>query len=155
MGYIEYKKENIEQYIEDLKYWSNSCGELHYHGEYDLKEKDLPKELLRAYNELWSDGTGSLCYLVEYKGEYRIALINGFDEIYAEDINSTMDILYQHMKTKAEKFSAMGEFKNTQIIIAENAGCYEYYEFVVLLSCDTKKEIFDKIASILYEEVYL
>lgn len=154
MNVIEYKNGTENQYHEDLRYWSNCCGELHHHGEYDITEKDLPEELLMAYNELWTDCSGSLCYLVEYKGEYRIALINEFDETYAKDIDSTMDALYQHMKIQAKEFSSMDAFANAQIIIAQEMGCFECHEFVVLLPCNTSKELFSKVANILHEKLY-
>ncbi len=151
---IVYESEDIKQYGEDLKYWCNACGDLHHHGEYDIEEKDLPKELLRAYSVLWTEGNGSLCYLVEYKGEYKIALINEFDKDYAKDTCSTMAKLFDHMKSKAVDFSEMEEFKTAQIVITEEAGFLECHEFVVLLPCDTSKDLFDKIAAILYENMY-
>ena len=50
---------------EAVKYWSNACGELHYHGKYDITEAELPAPLYEGYMELWSDSYGSLCYLVD------------------------------------------------------------------------------------------
>ena len=42
-----------------IKYWSNACGDLHHHGEYDLENaSELPLELQRAYAELWREGDG-------------------------------------------------------------------------------------------------
>ena len=39
---------------EKLIYWSNSCGDLHHNGEYDIEdESGLPKELQRVLNDLW------------------------------------------------------------------------------------------------------
>jgi len=141
-------------YSKDLKYWCNACGELHHHGEYDITEDELPKELSRAYNGLWSDSTGSLCYLVEYKGEYGIALINEFDEEFAKNTDVSMNALYACMKTRAEEYSTMNEFKDTKILLFNGCGIQDCHEFVVLLPCDTPKETFDRIADILYKTVY-
>ena len=77
-----------------LKYWSNACGELHHHGEYDLDNiLELPEELQRAYNELWKEGNGCLEYLVEYDGKYYIALVSEFDDTFADDSNISMEEL--------------------------------------------------------------
>jgi len=74
-------------------YWSNSCGDLHHNGEYDIdKVEDLPKELRRAYNELWCDGVyGLRCYLVEFNGKYGIAFEAGYSEGYADDLGITYE----------------------------------------------------------------
>ena len=154
MKYTEYRKEQERQYHDELKYWSNCCGDLHRHGGPSIKESELPEELLRAYNELWTEGAGSLCYLVEYKGVYGIALINEFDDTYASDINSSMDELYERMKAKADQFSEMEKFKTAQILIAEELGFLDCHEFVVILPCDTEKELFDSITNTLLHEVY-
>lgn len=153
MKIIKYENNDLQKYGEDLSYFCNACGELHYHGKYDITEEQLPEALKRAYNDLWTDCTGSLCYLVEYKGEYGIALINEFDDYYAENSNTTMDSLFEHMKVKAEEYSKMEEFQTTTILLANEMGFCECHEFVVIMPCDTEKELFDKIAKIL-EGIY-
>lgn len=154
MEIITYTTDNIVQYFKDLMYWSNAMGELHYHGEYDISEEELPEELKAAYNNLWEDGTGSLCYLTEYKGQYKIALINEFDDDTAELLNTSKSDMIEHMMIKAEQFSSLKEFESTQIIIAEKSGFYECHEFVVLIPCNSTKETFKQIAETLYNEVY-
>lgn len=72
---------NPKTYNNALKYWSNACGELHYHGERDITEDELPDALKDAYNRLWEEGTGSYVYLAEYNGEYGIAIINEYHEL--------------------------------------------------------------------------
>ena len=32
-------------------YWSNACGDLHFHGKRDITERELPPELLYAYKK--------------------------------------------------------------------------------------------------------
>lgn len=165
MNIIEYDAKSTSQYIDDLKYWSNRFGNLHYHGKYDIeqneKEEKLPPELLRAYNELWSEDTGSLCYLTEYKGEYKIALINEFYEGFADNQNISMLHLFEKLKERAEEFSSMKIFESAQFLISEGReyligvvffAC-DHHELVVLLPCDISKEEFDAIANFLYENL--
>lgn len=156
MGIIKYRAENVNQYLYDLNYWCNACGDLHYNGNYNIQEKDLPKELKRAYHELWKEGTGSLCYLVEYKGEYMIALINEFDEEYARDIlHCTMKQLFKRMESKALEFLNKRVFETAKIIIAEEfPGTLNCHDFVVLLPWDSDKALFNEVADILYRNVY-
>lgn len=91
-----YEFNNSMELNNHLKYWSNSCGDLHYHGEYDLKDiSELPKQLQRAYKELWKEGCGCFEYLVEYDEKYYIALISEFDDDFASNNNLSMDELFQ------------------------------------------------------------
>lgn len=152
MKIIEYK--SATELYSDLKYWCNALGELHHHGEYDIEESELPKELKRAYEELWTDGNGSLCYLVEYKGDYAIALVNEFDNNYADDVNSSMAELYLWIHNKAKEFSEMKDFENATFLIGEDTGCNECHEFITILPWNVSKEEFDNASNILYEKVY-
>lgn len=155
MGIIMYRAENVDRYLHDLKYWCDACGDLHCNGNYDIQEKDLPEELKRAYHDLWEEGTGSLCYLVEYKGEYMVALINEFDEEYARDLHSTMEQLFKHMECKALEFLNKKVFETAQIIIAEESpGTLNCHDFVVLLPWDSEKALFNEVADVLYKNVY-
>lgn len=88
-------------------YWSNSCGDLHHNGEYDIERvEDLPKELQRAFNELWCDGVYRVrCYLVEFNGKYGIAFEAGYDKGYAEDLEMTYENLINIAKEKAVECS--------------------------------------------------
>lgn len=154
MKIVEYKLENEKkEFLNDLKYWSNGCGELHHHGEYDIKEEELPNELKRAYEELWTDGTGSYCYLVEYKGKFGIALSNEFNETYAEDICLTMDDLYVYMKKKAEEFCAMDAFKDATILLGDYT-VPDGHEFITILPWDVKKHVFQTVSEVLFKNVY-
>lgn len=156
MSLIEYKNNdaNMKAFKEDLKYWSNGCGELHHYGEYDIEESDLPKELSRAYKDLWTDGGGSLCYLVEYKDSYGIALINEFDNYFAEDMGISMDSLYEKMIQKANALTNNDLFKEAQIVCSEYAGFNECHELIVILPTNTEKETFNRIMDYIYKTVY-
>lgn len=154
MEIVEY--EDMKEFSRDLKFWCNSLGELHHHEEYDIEESELPKELQRAYNVLWTDGSGSLCYLVEYKENYGVALINEFDEEFAKNNNLTMEGLFVEMKSKADSFRNMEEFKNATVllVLGKYSGVDECHEFITILLADTDKKMFDKVADLLYEQVY-
>lgn len=99
----EYKLGDYTERDNDLKYWCNACGELHHFGEYEITEEELPDDLKSAYSELWNDGLGSLCYLVTYRNENYIALVNEYDDTFATDIGKTMDEVYLMAKCNAEK----------------------------------------------------
>lgn len=155
MSIIKYRAENVNQYFNDLKYWCNACGELHHYGDYDIQESDLPEELQRAYHDLWEEGSGSLCYLVEYKGEYMVALINEFCEEDAKDFHCTMKQLFRRMESKALMFLNKKVFETAQIIIAEESpGRLNCHDFVVLLPWNSEKAVFNEIADVLYKNVY-
>lgn len=152
MEIIEYN--DTGKLLEDLKYWSNALGELHHHGEYGIKEHELPEELQRAYRTLWTAGIGSLCYLVEYKGKYGIALINEFDDMTAEYNSATMDDLFLKMKAKADSFKGMEELQNMTILLGEHSGFFGCHEFITIFPADMEKEAFDKVADLLEQNVY-
>lgn len=156
MSIIEYRSNDMDmnEFKEDLKYWSNCCGDLHHHGEYDIEEFDLPQELQRAYAELWTEGGGSLCYLVEYKRAYGVALINEFDDCIAEDNGVSMDFLYEKMQQKASSLILHNLFKGAQIICSEYAGFNECHELIVILPTNIERDTFNGIMNYLDKTVY-
>lgn len=101
-------------------YWSNSCGDLHHNGEYDIeKVENLPKELQRAFNELWCEGIyGVSCYLVEFNGKYGIAFEAGYDKDYANDSNMTYENLIQIAREKAIECSK--KYPNYDVLFGED-----------------------------------
>lgn len=150
----EYKKAEEKLYINDLKYWCNGCGELHHFGEFDITEDDLPKDLQRAYNELWTDGTRSYCYLVTYQDKNYIALINGYDADCADVLSVSMDELYDFGKKIAEKVAVSKIFENAQIVFAEMMNFNDAHELIVLIDPYESKENFVKMAKYLEENAY-
>ena len=122
----EYYEFNSESELnKHLKYWSNACGDLHHHGEYDINDiSELPEELQRAYKELWKEGYGCLEYLVEYNGKYYIALISEFDDDFAKNNNLSMDDLYDTVKKNAFNLYNEDLFKNTTLVIGKETGIY-------------------------------
>lgn len=67
-------------YPEGHRYWSNATGDL------NAALEDLPVQLRRVLDELWSDGYGVECYLVEWNGRYCVQLSAMYDESYAADL---------------------------------------------------------------------
>lgn len=129
-----------------LKYWSNACGELHHHGEYNIENiSELPEELQRAYKELWKEGNGCLEYLVEYDGKYYIALISEFDDIFADNNNVSMEELYEIAKNNALELFHQDLFKNTVLIIGKETGYKECHEVIFLISTMESENVYDEI----------
>ena len=140
---------------DNLKYWSNSCGDLHYHGEYDLKEvSELPVELQRAYTELWEEGAGCYEYLVEYNGKYYVALVNEFDASYAEDLNLSMDKLYDVAKANALKLYHTDIFKNTFLVIGKCTGFDKCHEVIFLVPAMESTSVYNVIIDELNKYIY-
>lgn len=147
--------ENEKEMNKHLKYWSNACGELHYHGEYDLTNiLELPEELQRAYKELWEEGNGCLEYLVEYDGQYYIALISEFDDTFANDNGLSMDELYERAKFNALKLYEKELFLNTLLVIGKETGFDGCHEICFLVPATESKNIYDEIESEIYLNIW-
>lgn len=147
--------ENEKEMNKHLKYWSNACGELHYHGEYDLTNiLELPEELKRAYKELWEEGNGCLEYLVEYDGKYYIALISEFDDTFANDNGLSMDELYERAKFNALKLYEKELFLNTLLVIGKETGFDGCHEICFLVPATESKNIYDEIESEIYLNIW-
>jgi len=146
-------REDMERFGDEIRYWSNAIGELHDRG-IDISEKELPLELQRAYKEPWTDEFGSLCYLVETPQGYGIALLNEYDECYADDCNLTMDELFQSALKDGEKITCHSEFQNANIYIGEYSGFLECHELYVIFPAATPVEEFKAAALLLDELAY-
>lgn len=135
-----------------LKYWSNACGELHHHGEYDIKNiNDLPNELQRAYFELWEEGNGCSEYLVEFDKKYYIALITEFDEYCANIYNMSMEALYSKLKNISKKLHDTKLFEDTILILGNKTGEYNNaHEVIFLVSTKESKNVYDEIEELIY-----
>ena len=95
----------FENNLENFVYWSNSTGDLPYNLEYDIE--DLPKELQRAFTELWSDSYWANQYIAEFNGKYGIILEAEYDKYFAEDLNISYDELVKAAENKAIEVSEM------------------------------------------------
>lgn len=106
--------------LENFVYWSNGCGELHHNGEYDIpNEEDLPQELQRAYNELWSEGYGVNCYLAEFNGKFGIALEASYDDCFAHDLKITYEKLVSYAKNNA--VACANKYPEYDVIFGEDS----------------------------------
>ncbi|MCM1234692.1 MAG: hypothetical protein NC489_31705 [Ruminococcus flavefaciens] len=142
----EYYEFDSEQELnKHLKYWSNACGDLHHHGEYDLEsENELPDELRRAYNELWKEENGCYEYLAEFDGKYYIALISEWDNVYAH-IDMTMDEIYESVKKDALELHGLDLFKDTVLVTGKETGFEGCHEFIFLVPAMAAEETYDEI----------
>lgn len=71
-------------YPEGHRYWSNATGDL------NAALEDLPVQLRRVLDELWSDGYGVECYLVELargRAEELGAERTDLHVVFAEDVD--------------------------------------------------------------------
>lgn len=142
-------------YSSAIKYWSNSMGELHHHGEYDITEEDLPDELRHVYQEIdCFEQYGSRVYLTETEKGYGIALINEYDECFAKDCNLSMDNLFVSALVDAVAIRSCPEFKNASIYLAKELGFESSHELAVIFPASISKAAFDKAAKLLDDTVY-
>lgn len=148
----EYRKEMLDQYHQDMKFWSNCVGELHHSGEELLEEGDLPKPLQRAYQDLWEDGLGPRCYLAEYHSLYGIALIQEYDEEFASICGMDMDTMYQSIRNKAAGLRNRIQLDGMALLTAESYG--DHHELIVFMSAYERKERFLQAAALLNKEAY-
>lgn len=150
--YYEYEEMELRKH---LKYWSNACGELHHHGEYDLNDvSELPEELQRAYNELWKEGNGCYEYLVEFDDKYYIALVSEFGKEYANDMNISVEEMYQLAKRSALELYHKDLFKSTTLVIGKETGFEECYEIIFLVPAMESENVYDKIEDTIYQNIY-
>lgn len=138
-----------------IKYWSNSMGELHHHGEYDITEEELPEELRQVYQEIdCFERYGSRVYLVETEKGCGIALINEYDECFAKDCSLTMDNLFMSAMVDAVAIRSCPEFESASIYLAKELGFESSHELAVIFPASISKEAFEEAAKLLDETVY-
>lgn len=88
------------KYPKGHRYWSNATGDL------NAALEDLPVQLRRVLDELWSDGYGVECYLVEWNGRYCVQLSAMYDESYAADLGMGYPELVELARGRAEELGA-------------------------------------------------
>jgi len=141
-----------------LFYWSNAAGDLfdpHNKDENgsvkDISESNLPEELKNAWDHLWSEDTGSYCYLIEHDGKFGIMLINEYAE---EDKMSHDDI-----RGRGEEVLKMAEDIGLELEVYAGLedGCGAYGmtdELITVFPCDTDPKKFEAVAEFLYNAAY-
>lgn len=148
-----YVYEESESFLKDCKFWSNSAGGLHHHGEYDLQEEELPDELQRVYRELFTEDTGSHCHLAEFRGEYGIALCNQYDTEFRKDLGLEKEEYWDAIKRKAAKLKAKVEDCSI-LAIWYGEEPYPEGEIIVFMPWYIQKKEFDRIANWLDKGIY-
>lgn len=142
-----YEFDNEFELNRHLKYWSDSRGKLCHRGENDISE--LPEELQRAYNELWKVGNQNGCikYLVEYDSKYYIALVNEFDDCFADHNNVSMEEWYEIAKRNALELYHQDLFKNTVLVLGKGTGydVVNYHEAIFLVPAMESEDVYGKI----------
>ena len=144
---------DMEKFSNEIGYWCNGIGELHNRG-VDITEEELPLELRRAYNELWTDEFGSLCYLVETPHGYGVAMLNEYDNCYADDCRLTMEELFQSALEDAAAISQHPEFLHADIYIGEHSGYCDCHEVFVIFPATTPVQEFRSAAVLLDDLAY-
>lgn len=144
-----------KKYGYDLRYWSNACGELHQWGTRDIKFEELPEQLQDIYEDRWEEGKdGNYCYLVEYKGEYGIALVNEYWEHYDGKISE--DNYEQAVKAAKAIDSKYGNI--ARVIVAQEQGFPEAdesaSEMTVFVPAMVDKDVFNEISKYIAEVAY-
>ncbi len=153
MGKVIDLNKNTEKY----HYWSNSCGETHHWGQYDITPEELPKQLKRVYDELfWKNKFGLNCYLAEYDGKYGISLEAIYNTDWAADTGLSYDKL---VKTAQEKANIIAEkFPQHKVLCGKdicewNDGSKESI-MAVFLSWDTSEEEFERVGNFVDDIAY-
>lgn len=137
-------KNNIDVYASEkelnskLKFWCNGRGYLHYHGEYPITEDDLPYSLEYAYKELWSEGSGCYEYLVDYNGNYYLAISGEYD-IYDKDF------LEVYTKAVIMVIELLTQNDDCKVVINANPDSLWQKEIYFLIPAEMEKKEFDKL----------
>lgn len=127
-----------EELYSKLKFWCSGCGDLHYHGEYSITEDDLPYSLEYAYEELWSEGSGYLEYLVDYKGNYYLAIEGEYD---SDDEN----FLMVYTKAVVGIVELLSQNHDCRVVINANPDSLLDKEIYFLIPAEMEKKEFDKL----------
>ena len=75
-------------------------------------------QLRRVLDELWSDGYGVECYLVEWNGRYCVQLSAMYDGSYAADLGIGYPELVELARRRAEELGA--ERPDLHVVFAED-----------------------------------
>ena len=133
---------------EDWSFWSNATGDLHHDGLWLDDIEDLPAELQRAFNDLWTDGLWAECYLAEFEGRYGVALEAGYDKELADDAKMTYAKLIDTARTKASRLSK--RYPQYEVILGVNTGHWSNgtteTELLLFLPWDVSEVEFSRVA---------
>ena len=133
-------------------YWSNACGELHYHGEYDITEGELPRILREAYKKYWSENYRLPCYLGEVNEKFCLLFILEADEDYVHtlyrcDIDQSA-VLLQQLAERLKNYSA---FSCAEFILELGTGFDGCHELIISIPASIDQKSFDCFVKALEE----
>ena len=127
------------EYPEGHRYWSNATGDL------NAALENLPVQLRRVLDDLWSDGYGVECYLVEWDGPYCVQLSAMYDVSYAADLGMGYPELVELARGRAEELGA--ERPDLHVVFAENVDLWEAItEIWVVMPWDVDADAFHEVA---------
>lgn len=118
-----------------IRYWSNSLGELHHHGEYDIVESELPAELRAAYNTAY----GHSClrsYLVETADGYGISCEMSFDRDCAKTLGVHHHKVFEAIVSTVISGARNEALNGCVIYLFEDIETYNEHEIVFVFPAD-------------------
>lgn len=144
-------------------YWGNCCSDLfHPFSKRDLKAEELPFQLKYAFENLWIEGAGARCYLVQFQNKYGVALELEYEDDWIEetDLVNNHEELVEFARKKAEIYAE--KYPEYDVIFGEDS--QEWYtagwfpEFNTIISIflpwnATEGEVL-KVANDMYETGY-
>lgn len=98
-----------------LYYWCNACGDINVLTAVAIRlgtEDDLPRPILRLYNEYWGEGRGVNEYCVSFNGEYGLMLGMLFDYSWLNDLGLDSEAddvkaaLHSAVRARADRLEA-------------------------------------------------
>lgn len=130
---IEYNNQEPPFLYQDLKIWCNAAGELwDPHKEQYIETKQLPRDLLAAYETLW-EGTGD-DYLVEYHGQYYYMLDYVYHEkMVLKDGEYISQDSYETAKFNAQTVAKSEALNDTIILLSKASPWIGQEHFVSVL----------------------
>lgn len=130
------------EYPKGHRYWSNATGDL------NAALEDLPVQLRRVLDELWSDGYRVECYLVEWNGRYCVQLSAMYDGSYAADLGIGYPELVELARRRAEELGA--ERQDLHVVFAEDVDQWKandpFTEIWVVMPWDVDADAFHEVA---------
>lgn len=132
-------------YPEGHRYWSNATADLIAPDGRDIGPEELPVQLRRVLDDLWSDGYGVECYLVEWDGRYCVQLSAMYDGSYAADLGMGYPELVELARGRAEELGA--ERPDLHVVFAEDVDLWEAItEIWVVMPWDVDADAFHEVA---------
>lgn len=132
--------------LDHLKFWCSGCGDLHYHGERDITEEELPEPLRYAYHHLWSEGAGCLEYITEYDGEYYLAIEYEYDKDEYLQFRGAVQKMNQLLADPA--------FDGCRMVIGEGTEPDDRSGIYALIPAKTSEEDFNKLEMQVVKALY-